>query len=64
MPFITVHMYPGRTAAQKEAVVRGITDVMVREAKATPESVEIILMEVPREHWAMAGKLQGAPASG
>jgi len=64
MPIITVHMYPGRTAAQKDAVVRGITDVMVREANATPESVEIMLMEVPREHWGIAGKLQGAPASG
>jgi 4-oxalocrotonate tautomerase len=63
MPIITVHMYPGRTAAQKNAVVRGITEVMVREAKAMPESVEIILMEVPREHWAIAGKLQAAPAS-
>jgi 4-oxalocrotonate tautomerase len=58
MPLITVHMYPGRTPAQKEAVVRGITDVMVREANATPDSVEILIMEVPREHWAMAGKLQ------
>ncbi len=64
MPLITVHMYRGRTPAQKEAVVRGITDVMVREANAKPESVEVILMEVPREHWAMAGKLQGAPAGG
>ncbi len=64
MPLITVHMYPGRTPAQKEAVVRGITDVMVREANAKPESVEVILMEVPREHWAMAGKLQSAPAGG
>jgi 4-oxalocrotonate tautomerase len=61
MPFVTVHMYPGRTPAQKEAVVRGITDVLVREAGAKPESVEIILMEVPREHWAQAGKLQGTP---
>ncbi|MBV9169128.1 MAG: 2-hydroxymuconate tautomerase family protein [Chloroflexi bacterium] len=60
MPLITVHMYPGRTPAQKEAVVRGITEVMVREANAKPESVEILIMEVPREHWAMAGKLQGA----
>jgi 4-oxalocrotonate tautomerase len=57
-------MYPGRTPAQKEAVVRGITDVLVREANAKPDSVEVLLMEVPREHWAFAGKLQGAPAGG
>jgi len=64
MPLITVHMYPGRTPAQKEAVVRGITEVMVREANAKPESVEILIMEVPREHWAMAGKLQSATPVG
>ena len=63
MPFVTVHMYPGRTPAQKEAVVRGITDVLVREAGAKPESVEIILMEVPREHWGLAGQLQGTPTA-
>jgi 4-oxalocrotonate tautomerase len=63
MPFVTVHMYPGRSAAQKEAVVRGITDVLVRDAGAKPESVEVILMEVPREHWALAGKLQGTPTA-
>lgn len=65
MPLVTVHMYPGRTPAQKAAVVRGITDVIVREANTTPEAVEVLLIEVPREHWAFAGKLQGAaPVSG
>ena len=63
MPLVTVHMYPGRTPAQKEAVVRGITDVLVREAGAKPEACEVILMEVPREHWGMAGKLQGTPTA-
>jgi 4-oxalocrotonate tautomerase len=63
MPVITVHMYPGRTPAQKEAVVRGITEVMVRDAGAKPEAVEVLIMEVPREHWGMAGKIQGTPAA-
>jgi 4-oxalocrotonate tautomerase len=63
MPLVTVHMYPGRTPAQKEAVVRGITEVLVREANVKPESVEVMLLEVPREHWAFGGKLQGTPAS-
>jgi 4-oxalocrotonate tautomerase len=61
MPLVTVHMYPGRTPAQKAAVVRGITDVLVKEANASVESVEVMIMEVPREHWAFAGKLQHAP---
>ena len=66
MPLVTVHMYPGRTPQQKAAVVRGITDVLVREANASPQAVEVLLIEVPREHWAMAGVLQSeqqAPAA-
>jgi 4-oxalocrotonate tautomerase len=62
MPLVTVHMYPGRTPAQKEAVVRGITEVIVREAKVSPEAVEVLLIEVPREHWAFGGKLQRTAA--
>ncbi len=58
MPLVTVHMYPGRTPAQKAALVRGITDVLVKEANASVESVEVMIMEVPREHWGFGGKLQ------
>jgi 4-oxalocrotonate tautomerase len=66
MPLLTMHMYPGRTPEQKAGVVRGLTEVVVRELGVTPQSVEILLIEVPREHWAFAGNLasqQSAPAS-
>jgi 4-oxalocrotonate tautomerase len=57
-------MYPGRTPEQKSGVVRGITDVVMRELKVPAESVEVLLIEVPREHWAFAGELASnkAPA--
>jgi 4-oxalocrotonate tautomerase len=57
MPLVTMHMYPGRTPEQKAGVVRGITDAVVRELGVKPESVEVLLIEVPREHWAMGGTL-------
>jgi len=57
MPLVTIHLFPGRTASQKKAVVRGVTDVLVREANALPEHVEVILIEVPKEHWAIGGNL-------
>jgi 4-oxalocrotonate tautomerase len=58
-------MYPGRTPEQKSAVVAGITDVVVRELGVPPASVEVLLIEVPREHWAFGGNLASrqAPAS-
>ena len=65
MPLVTLHMYPGRTPEQKAGVVRGITEVVVRELGVPPASVEVLLMEVPREHWAFGGNLasQQAPVS-
>jgi 4-oxalocrotonate tautomerase len=64
MPLVTMHMYPGRTPEQKSAVVAGITDVVVKELGVPPASVEVLLIEVPREHWAFGGNLasQQAPA--
>jgi 4-oxalocrotonate tautomerase len=57
MPLVTMHMYPGRTPEQKAGVVRGITDAVVRELGVPAQSVEVLLIEVPREHWAFAGNL-------
>jgi 4-oxalocrotonate tautomerase len=65
MPLVTMHLYPGRTPEQKAAVVRGITEAVVRELGVSPASVEVLLIEVPREHWAFGGNLasQQAPRS-
>lgn len=57
MPLVTMHMYPGRTPEQKAGVVRGITEAVVRELGVPASSVEVLLMEVPREHWGFGGNL-------
>lgn len=54
MPVVTVQMWPGRTKAQKRALVRAITDAMVQHADAKPTSLHVIIQEVPREDWALA----------
>jgi 4-oxalocrotonate tautomerase len=58
-------MYPGRTPEQKAGVVRGITEAVVRELGISAQSVEVLLIEVPREHWAFGGQLASnqAPVS-
>ena len=65
MPLVTMHMFPGRTPEQKAGVVRGITDTVVRELGVKAETVEVLLIEVPREHWALGGNLanQQTPVS-
>ncbi|MDQ3810565.1 MAG: 2-hydroxymuconate tautomerase family protein [Chloroflexota bacterium] len=65
MPLVTMHMYPGRTAEQKAGVVRGITEAVARELGVPASSVEVLLIEVPREHWGFGGTLasQQSPVS-
>jgi 4-oxalocrotonate tautomerase len=55
MPVVTVQMYTGRTSQQKRALVRAITDAMVQHAGAKPDNLHVILQEVPKENWALAG---------
>jgi 4-oxalocrotonate tautomerase len=57
MPVVTVQMWTGRSAVQKKALVRAITDAMVEHAGAAPTHLHVILQEVPKENWALAGVL-------
>ena len=55
MPVVNVQMWPGRTKAQKRALCKAITDAMVQHAGAKPTNLHVIIQEVPREDWALAG---------
>lgn len=57
MPVIRVEMFTGRTPEQKSAMVRDVTDAFVRTAGGTPESVHVVITEVDKSDWAVAGKL-------
>ncbi|WP_448951716.1 4-oxalocrotonate tautomerase [Labrys neptuniae] len=58
MPVLRLEMHPGRTPEQKRNFVREATKVVVETLVCPPESVEIIITEVPKEAWAVAGKLK------
>jgi 4-oxalocrotonate tautomerase len=57
MPVVTVEMYEGRTAEQKQAIVEDITDAMVEHAGASPETLHVVIHDVPKENWGRDGKL-------
>ncbi|MFJ2990414.1 4-oxalocrotonate tautomerase [Collimonas sp. NPDC087041] len=57
MPTFNVQLFEGRTAEQKRAFVKAITEVTCKTLDCGPESVDIIIQEVKRENWATAGKL-------
>ena len=56
MPVVIVEMWEGRTIDQKKKLVEGITSSF--EKIGTPrEALQIILRDIPKHNWAMAGKL-------
>lgn len=57
MPMIRVEMFPGRTPEQKRELVKALTDAFVATAGGKPDSVHIMLSDVEKDNWAVAGKL-------
>ena len=56
MPLITVAMYPGRTAEQKNDFARAVTEAAVQILKTKAEHVIVVFEENPKENWFQAGK--------
>ena len=57
MPILRLEMHPGRTPEQKREFVREAARVAVEILKCPPESVDILIDEIPRDLWAKGGKL-------
>ncbi len=57
MPIMTVELFKGRTREQKRELVQALTDTYVRVMGGRPDSVTIILSDVAKEDWAVAGEL-------
>jgi 4-oxalocrotonate tautomerase len=57
VPTINVQLFEGRTLEQKRAFVKAVTEAACQTLECTPGSVDIIIDEIKREHWATGGKL-------
>ncbi|MEO1191532.1 MAG: tautomerase family protein [Pseudomonadota bacterium] len=57
MPIIRVELFPGRTRAQKRALVHELTDAFVRTAGGKPEGVQVVITEVEPADWGSGGVL-------
>jgi len=55
MPVVTVEMWEGRTSEQKEKLIKGITKAF-GEIGVKPESLHIILHDVPKSNWGLRGE--------
>ncbi|MFU1478507.1 tautomerase family protein [Roseovarius sp. C7] len=57
MPMIRVEMYKGRTAEQKRALAKELTEAFVRAGGGNPEAVQIVFTDVDQGDWANGGVL-------
>jgi 4-oxalocrotonate tautomerase len=57
MPEIYVHAVEGRTIDQKRALVKDITEAVVRHFKVPAEAVMVQIVESPKDNKAKGGLL-------
>ncbi len=56
MPIVQIHMMEGRNDEQKEAIIREVTEALVRACDAPRESIRVLLNEMPKQHFGIAGE--------
>jgi len=57
MPHIEITTWSGKNEEIKRELVKGITDKVASILNVEPKMVSIIIREVPKENWAVGGKL-------
>jgi 4-oxalocrotonate tautomerase len=56
MPYVNVRITDDNvTSAQKDEVIKGITDVLVQVLGKNPETTFVVIDEVPLENWGHRG---------
>ncbi|MCX6089496.1 MAG: tautomerase family protein [Candidatus Atribacteria bacterium] len=58
MPVIIVEMFEGRTPEQKEQLVQLLTEGCIKALTVPSEAVQVVLHDVPRSNWGIAGVIQ------
>ncbi len=61
MPLAQVYIAKGRTHEQKKKLIENVTKAFVDSIGAKPESVWVVVNEVPRSDWGSGGVPLGAP---
>ncbi len=56
MPFAQVYLLEGRTEEQKRAVIEKVTQALVEAVGAPKENVRVLIHDVPKENWGIAGE--------
>jgi 4-oxalocrotonate tautomerase len=56
MPFIQVHLLEGRSKELKQQLISEITSAVSKTLGNSPETIRVLLYDVPQENWGVAGR--------
>jgi 4-oxalocrotonate tautomerase len=56
VPVVIVEMWEGRTAEQKEKLIKCITRAFEESLGTKAESLQIVIHDVPKINWGMKGE--------
>lgn len=56
MPMLQVSILEGRTPEQKEELIARLTATITETLSVKPESVRVLIQEMPKTNWGIAGQ--------
>lgn len=56
MPIANIQMMEGRTAEQKDKLIRKVTDAIMESLDAPEGNVRVLINEIPKQHFGIGGK--------
>jgi len=57
MPYVNIQITKGATKQQKAALVKDVTDSLVRILGKKPEYTHVVIQEIEEENWGFSGLL-------
>ncbi len=57
MPYVNIQITSGASREQKAALVRDVTDSLVRELAKKPDHIHVVIQEIDEENWGFEGLL-------
>jgi len=61
MPYVNIRVAGNLTKDQKQKISKGVTEVIAKEANKPPESILIMIDEIPHENIAKSGNILEPP---
>jgi 4-oxalocrotonate tautomerase len=59
MPIVKIGMWAGRDKETKEKLIKSVTNALCETLKCPPESVIVVINDIPKDNWGQSGKQGG-----